>query len=67
MTTAQATHECAAGNCGKQVNRELLMCKWHWSRVPAGIQRMVYKTWREGPTSAYLEWRQKAIAAVAGT
>jgi hypothetical protein len=45
----------------------MLMCRKHWSRVPAVVQRAVYATYRPGQCDdkrPSLEWHQAADAAI---
>lgn len=66
-----ATHACAARGCGTQVPRRLLMCRTHWSKVPADIRASIWLAYRPGqehdarPSEAYLSAVTEAIQAVA--
>ena len=64
-------HTCHARGCDVEVPPRLLMCRVHWSRVPAHLKRAVWREYRPGqevdkqPNAAYLEVMAAAIDAVA--
>lgn len=66
-----ANHTCHAAGCETRVPPRLLMCAKHWRKVPLGLQRRVWRTYRPGqevtmdPSPAYVEAARAAIAAVA--
>jgi len=37
-------HACQAPTCPRQVSTRYLMCREHWSLVPADLAREVYRT-----------------------
>lgn len=61
------SHTCHAKGCLTNVPPRMLMCRLHWAKVPASIQRAVYATYRRGqcddmnPSEA---WHQAADAAI---
>lgn len=65
------THTCHAIGCERNVPPKLLMCRAHWRKVPAALQRAVWATYRRGqeddkrPSRAYIEAANAAIASVA--
>lgn len=65
-----AKHLCHARGCQVSVPPRMLMCKPHWSRVPAELQRAVWREYTPGqemskdPTPAYLEAARAAIESV---
>ena len=64
-------HVCHAHGCSVVVPPRLLMCRKHWSLVPAPLRDAVWRTYRPGqertkdPTHEYLAAAQAAIDAVA--
>jgi hypothetical protein len=57
-------HNCAAPGCNATIRRVWLMCRPHWSRVPAVLQRAVYAGWRHGAGVTSSEYREAVKAAV---
>ena len=43
----ETLHTCAAIGCKARIGKRFLMCKYHWSRVPASIRDAVWSTWSE--------------------
>ncbi len=66
-----AVHTCHAKGCEVPVPPRMLMCYWHWRRVPRALQRQVWATYRPGqevdkrPSEEYLAAMRDAIEAVA--
>lgn len=66
-----SAHICHAEGCGIPCRPEHLMCGRHWAKVPAGLQRVVYRTYRPGqcddkkPSKAWVIAATRAIRAVA--
>lgn len=64
-------HTCHARGCRINVPPEMLMCRSHWFRVPARIQRAVWATYRRGqcddknPSESWHEAADAAIGFVA--
>ena len=64
-------HKCHAIGCGVPVKPTLLMCAFHWSRVPALLKYAVWKNYRPGqcndkhPSKEWLAAADAAIKAVA--
>jgi len=60
-------HTCHARGCATPVKPEMLMCFFHWRRVPKKIQRAVWASYRPGqcndmhPSEA---WHKAADAAI---
>lgn len=66
------SHECRAVACDVTVSAGKLMCRTHWSMVPADLRRAVLVAWRSRQTiltpstsTAYVGARARAITAVA--
>jgi hypothetical protein len=53
-------HECHWPGCQKQVPPAMWGCRTHWARIPADLQRKIWKAYRPGqekdmrPSEAYL-------------
>lgn len=61
------THTCAATACQRLIPVNLLMCMDHWRRVPAPLQREVWRTFRrqdQVPAPEFLAARRDYLAAV---
>jgi hypothetical protein len=64
-------HRCHVRGCSMRVKPEMLMCRHHWFRVPAKIQRAVWAAYRRGqcddmsPSEAWHEAADAAIGYVA--
>jgi hypothetical protein len=64
-------HHCHARGCRLNVPPTYLMCRGHWYRVPAKIQRAVWAAYRHGqcddknPSEAWHEAADAAIGYVA--
>lgn len=60
-------HRCHARGCAVRVPPEMLMCKHHWFRVPARIQRAVWAAYRVGQCDDKRpseRWHEAADAAI---
>lgn len=60
-------HQCPAPGCTRQIANHLLMCRTHWSLVPAPIQRELYAAYKNGRGVGTAEHRaamEKAIESV---
>jgi hypothetical protein len=58
--------ECPVPGCTTRHKRELLMCGWHWKRVPEELRKRVWRTFKhDGVLSEeYQEARDAAIESV---
>ncbi len=65
---AGTTHPCPAAGCRvKHLRWDILLCMYHWRRVPRALQAEVYRAWNRGhPDPDYLTVRQAAIDAASG-
>ncbi len=65
---------CPVAGCEAERPPEHAMCATHWRKVPRGLQRMVYRTWRArsargsgvAERRAHLQALEEAQAAVEG-
>lgn len=63
-------HTCHAYNCKLPVPPKLLFCAKHWRMTPVNVQRLIWKTYREGqeidkqPSREYLFVQRAAVWAV---
>lgn len=64
-------HHCHAAGCKRLVDPSLLMCSYHWFKVPQRIKSAVWRHYRAGQetdkvvTHAYCEAARAAVIAVA--
>ncbi len=61
------SHTCHARGCTNHVPPSMLMCRAHWAKVPASVQRAVYSTYRRGQCNDMRpsrEWHEAASAAI---
>ena len=61
-------HRCHAYGCSERCKPEHLMCAKHWRKVPASLQREVWKHYRSGQCDdrrPSKEWHRAASAAIA--
>lgn len=64
-------HTCHATACKRTVPPQMLMCGFHWFRVPRKLRERVWETYRDGqcdtldPSSAYCQAARAAVIAVA--
>lgn len=64
-------HSCHAVGCEVLIAPRLLMCGFHWSRVPRLLQARIWAAYRRGqeitkdPSAEYLEAMRAAISTVA--
>ena len=64
-------HTCHATNCKRNVPPTMLMCSFHWFKVPRKLRERVWATYRDGqcdsydPSSAYCQAARAAVIAVA--
>lgn len=66
--TATVHHHCHAVRCSKLCHPRFLMCGRHWRLVPAYLQLLVWKHYRDGQCDdkqPSYEWCVAADAAVA--
>jgi hypothetical protein len=65
-------HYCHVSGCKIQVAPKYLMCMGHWRRVPADLQRAVWRTYRPGqevtkdPSPEYLAAAKAACEFIEG-
>ncbi|AFW96153.1 hypothetical protein ANA_C13491 [Anabaena sp. 90] len=66
-------HYCHLPSCCMKVKPQYLMCSSYWKLVPAYLQALVYKNYRQGqeidkkPSQEYLRVSQLAIQHVIDT
>jgi hypothetical protein len=67
----QTTNKCAIPECGKPIPGGMLMCKWHWVRVPNRMRYAVNAAWRafqlhinRETSERYREARDAAIKSI---
>jgi hypothetical protein len=64
-------HTCHAIACERNVPPMMLMCGFHWFKVPRKLRERVWATYRDGqcdtldPSSAYCQAAKAAVIAVA--
>lgn len=64
-------HHCHADGCTVRVSPALFMCRPHWRKVPARMQKRIWREYRKGqeidkkPSANYIAAAKEAIAHVA--
>lgn len=64
-------HHCHAHGCTREVPPKMFMCKPHWFRLRAAMQRAIWREYRPGqerdknPSQRYLAVQRLAVAEVA--
>ena len=72
MLDAGQQHRCHIPGCGVRVKPEMLLCAFHWAKVPKPLKQAVWKTYRPGqcsdknPSRAWLDAADAAIRYVIG-
>lgn len=59
-------HLCEVEGCGEKINRNLLMCRRHWFKVPRHIRARVFVEYRKGFSKKYFEVVKEATAFAEG-
>lgn len=63
-------HTCAIQDCGVVISDQMLMCRWHWKKVPFDLATALVAAWNAfrrdetGSRARYVKLRNECVAAV---